>query len=392
MRILIIQPWLSYRGAETVSLAFADGMKRLGHDPIMAAVYVDEGRAARSTQDIPIFTPAAPLCLLCRSHPLIFLALAPGLLFILVMRLSRDVDVLNAHNPPSLLIAALVGWIKGIPVIWTCHSLPVSVKWSRRVSLLDFLAKLLAGSSLERWAVKRAAIVIANSRRTARQLRTMYAVDSHIEYPPLGDVPWRSSRTANYARRASRIIVASHFDARKNQAGAIAAFSRVRDVIPHAELILAGDGPLASILEDLVSKERLEDCVSFPGYVPSEKLCLIYEASQVALMPAFNEPWGLTPFEALAAGCVPIVSSQSGAAEVIREKEIGFVCDPHPEAMADAIIEALLNKERSQQMVRQGRKYLLEALTVDGYSRACEAVFNKSVLRHSKSKIALSGS
>ncbi|MFQ5923052.1 MAG: glycosyltransferase family 4 protein [Anaerolineales bacterium] len=375
LKILIIQPWLSYRGAETVSVELARSLISMGHKVKLATVFVDEKRPPAGVADVHLVTPRKLWRQLCQASPILYLFLGPLVLLHLVWIASRDTQILNPHNPPTLVIAAIVARLRGIRVVWTCHSLPESRDWSDRVSMLDYFAWQLAKSGIERWAVAAASCVIANSVRIATELEDIYGRSAQVLHPPLPEQPWRENSSTATHPDNFRILVVGRLDARKNQRGAIEALTRVREVEPGVELVIAGDGPLTSMLREYAQFLKVDQAVKFLGYVPAARLKGLYRRSQVTLIPAYNEPWGLTPFEALSAGSVPIVSSEAGAAEVIQKEGIGIVCNPVPEDMAEAILQALRNSERTKNIVERGQLYLADKLTPERYSAACEEAF-----------------
>lgn len=380
MKVVIIQPWLGYRGAEAVSLALARGLERFGHEVTVVAVYVDEKSHSARSGGARVVTAPAPWSRICRAHPLLYLALGPLSLLLLVWSASKHADMLNPHNPPALLIAALVGRIRRIPVVWTCHSVPSRGKWTIGEEILESLARWLARSRAERWALGACNVVIANSQRTARILRDLYAVSAMVVYPPLPDNPWRTSCDQYLPHDCNRIIVVGHLDARKNQSGAIKALALVKESIPDAELVLAGDGPFTKRLEAETDAHGLGTSVRFLGYVPARQLYEVYRTCRVALLPAFNEPWGLTAFEAISAGCTAIVSSESGAAEEVGRHNIGLVTRPEPAAMAEAILRVLQNSRMREAFAYRGFRYLRHNLTENDYTQACLDVFTHARL------------
>jgi len=57
----------------------------------------------------------------------------------------------------------------------------------------------------------------------------------------------------------------------------------------------------------------------------NEELVKIYSKTEVFLLPSLYEPFGLVALEAMACGCVPIVSNMCGVADLIINGENGFV-------------------------------------------------------------------
>jgi glycosyltransferase involved in cell wall biosynthesis len=105
-------------------------------------------------------------------------------------------------------------------------------------------------------------------------------------------------------------------------------------------LVIAGDGPDREDLERLVATLGLSSYVTFTGFVkrPKEAMC----ACDAILFPSRREGLPLALLEAMAAGCIPIVTRISGMPEVVGSRTIGWVVQPEdPEALSEAMRSVL---------------------------------------------------
>ncbi|MFF2877745.1 glycosyltransferase family 4 protein [Gottfriedia sp. NPDC057991] len=85
-------------------------------------------------------------------------------------------------------------------------------------------------------------------------------------------------------------------------------------------------------LKELVKKNRLENHVEFLGNI--EKVEEVYSNTDIFVLPSRYEGFGLVVVEALAAGCVVIVSKLDGPLEIVKENELyglSFEKDNHEE-------------------------------------------------------------
>lgn len=79
----------------------------------------------------------------------------------------------------------------------------------------------------------------------------------------------------------------------------------------------ASDGPLADKLTILEN-------------VPFQDMAELYATHDICVLPSVDEPLGTSPLEAMAYGCVPVISDGCGSAGYIPSEEYGFVvrgCD-----------------------------------------------------------------
>ncbi len=105
----------------------------------------------------------------------------------------------------------------------------------------------------------------------------------------------------------------------------INAFAQVREQLPSAKLIIAGDGDEANKLKHLVKELKLTRSVSFLGKVSEEKKREILRQSWVCVNPSLMEGWGITTIEANACGTTVIASDVSGLRDSVRHFETGLL-------------------------------------------------------------------
>lgn len=95
------------------------------------------------------------------------------------------------------------------------------------------------------------------------------------------------------------------------------------------DLVVLGDGPLRSRLEEQRAELNLGDVVHFPGFKQYNQLPAFYAAAKVFVHPSTTEPWGLVVNEAMASSLPVLVSNRSGcAADLVQNGVNGFTFDP----------------------------------------------------------------
>lgn len=140
-------------------------------------------------------------------------------------------------------------------------------------------------------------------------------VDTRI-FSPLPD--YRSSRDAlGLTRDQFVLFTVRNLVPRMGLDALLRAMARVRQAIPHVQLLIGGSGPLRSELEAQVKTLDLEGCVRFLGFVPEDVLPQYYRAADVFVLPTAQlEGFGLVTIEALASG-TPVFGTPVGATEEI---------------------------------------------------------------------------
>jgi glycosyltransferase involved in cell wall biosynthesis len=123
-------------------------------------------------------------------------------------------------------------------------------------------------------------------------------------------------------------------------------------------------GKSYAYLEFLKSKlpPELKDKVTFHGFVSRPDLVrLYYDADVFVFPPIWNEAFGVTPLEAMAAGVPVAVSRCGGIVETVQDQKTGFVVDPaDPAALAQAMLRLLEDDALREKMGRAGRQRALE--------------------------------
>ena len=107
---------------------------------------------------------------------------------------------------------------------------------------------------------------------------------------------------------------------------------------------------------------ELKDKVTFHGFVSRPDLVrLYYDADVFVFPPVWNEAFGVTPLEAMAAGVPVVVSRCGGIVETVRDQKTGFIVDPDDApALAQAMLRLLEDEVLREKMGRTGRLRALE--------------------------------
>lgn len=118
---------------------------------------------------------------------------------------------------------------------------------------------------------------------------------------------------AKYGLRADQPVVlyASKFMRRKHPDDVIEAVAHLSKEGIRATLFLVGTGEMESTLRARVAELNLPDVV-FGGFINQAELPRIYAASDVFVLPAESEPWGLIVNEVMCAGLPVVVSEEVG--------------------------------------------------------------------------------
>jgi glycosyltransferase involved in cell wall biosynthesis len=137
-----------------------------------------------------------------------------------------------------------------------------------------------------------------------------------------------------------RIFCARRLTQRTGVRELVRAMTHVLAVHPGAELLIAGEGRLATEVAELIDGLGLAPAVTMIGRVGESELRDLYSSADLVVMPSQElEGFGLTTIEALACG-TPVLATPVGAnPEIIVPLGHGLLTDGiSPRAIADGII------------------------------------------------------
>jgi len=174
-------------------------------------------------------------------------------------------------------------------------------------------------------------------------------------------------------RSPLRLLYCGRVEQRKGVATAIEALAELGsgDVAARLDIVGWRDEAYAAELRGLAAKLAVADQVRFLDAVPREELPEVYRANDVLVFPTiWEEPFGLVPLEAMAAGCVVVGTGSGGSAEVMIDGRTALL---HPIADAKSLADRIVRLSTDPALMvrlRQGGRSMVEEHDIDGYHRA----------------------
>jgi glycosyltransferase involved in cell wall biosynthesis len=151
---------------------------------------------------------------------------------------------------------------------------------------------------------------------------------------------------------------------------------------------VVGDGPERSHLEQLARSLGIEKAVLFCGWLSLAEVLKHLRSADVFLFPSLRDNGAGVVFEALGTGAVPVVVDFGGPGDIVHP-EVGYKVPLTNENDIVAQMEKILaeldhNRDRLEQLRRQGMAYVRECLTWDAKAQAVTRVLNWAVSRGPK--------
>lgn len=156
-------------------------------------------------------------------------------------------------------------------------------------------------------------------------------------------------------RRRFVTIVANMLHPMKDQETFLRAARRVRERVPDAAFVLAGDGPRVETLRATASELGIAEETFFLGRC-SRVAELLFASDVCVLSSKGVEGLSNSIIEYMAAGRAVVATDVGGARESILDGETGYVVRPgDDEAIAARVVELLSDTDRARAMGERGR-------------------------------------
>jgi 1,2-diacylglycerol 3-alpha-glucosyltransferase len=138
----------------------------------------------------------------------------------------------------------------------------------------------------------------------------------------------------------------------------VQVFTKVRQTIPNAMLVIAGEGPARESLRLLVSSLKLDADVYFAGYLDrNEGLLDCYAAANVFAFASRTETQGLVLLEAMAQGAPVVSTAELGTRSILKPGCGAVVVAEQQDEFAAAVIRVLQSPALQKELGDRGRVY-----------------------------------
>jgi glycosyltransferase involved in cell wall biosynthesis len=261
---------------------------------------------------------------------------------------GQPVDLVIGMKFPAYLVA------HERKVLWILHQYRAAYNlWG---TPFDDLSTYPEGVRVREWIkhcderfIPEARKVFANSKAVADRLKRYNNIESEPLYhpPPLAD-------RLQDVGQGDYIFYPSRLEPQKRQELLIEA---MRFVTTQVKVVFAGGSADAKHYETLIKQNGVADRVTMRGFVSEDELVQLYgNALGVCYLP-FDEDYGYVTLEGMLSGKPLLVARDGGGAtEFIEHDAEGFVVDPDPRAIAEALDALYADRARAQSMGERGRE------------------------------------
>ncbi|MCY9692640.1 glycosyltransferase family 4 protein [Paenibacillus alginolyticus] len=252
-------------------------------------------------------------------------------------------DIIHCHTPMGGVLARLAARNarrNGTKVIYTAHGFhfcqgaPV-LNWLVYYPLEKFLSYFtdcLITINEEDYQLA------VNRRFRASRIEYVHGVGVNTErFRPVQESHKREMKQAiGYEPDDILLFYAAEFNTNKNQRLLLQALASVKDDAPNVKLLLAGEGPMKELCQELAKEIGITDRVDFLGF--RNDIDRLLPMCDIAVASSLREGLPVNIMEAMACGLPIIASENRGHKELVHNDHNGWITAPNDQAaMAEKI-------------------------------------------------------
>lgn len=277
---------------------------------------------------------------------------------------ENQYEIIHCHTPMGGVLARLAARQTrkhGTKVIYTAHGF----HFCEGAPLINWIVYYPIEKSLAHYTdclitineedYKRA----VKCRFKAKRITHVHGVGVNTErYKPIQETRKLEIRNSfGYKPNEFLMFYAAEFNKNKNQQFLVQALALLKEEVPHAKLLLAGDGPLQEYCRELAERLGVAGMVDFLGY--RNDIDQLLPMCDMAVASSFREGMPVNIMEAMAAGLPVVATDNRGHRELVRHNENGWIVEPNDiHGMSERIKALCHNQHLKIQLGLSGREMM----------------------------------
>jgi L-malate glycosyltransferase len=271
---------------------------------------------------------------------------------------EKKFDIVHFHSPlvPSLKT--------NLPVVVTEHgTVRGDISNSTNKDLSSVFTKIFAREfiALDYEILQNSDIITTVSNSCKNEIQAMIPEKKEIYIIGNGVDTNLFCPDPEITRDQNTILYSGRLDGRKGVSDLLMSAVEVCEKFPNSKFILTGRGPNRDYLEKLVRNLKLQETVTFTGYVSKDRLIKLYQSSTLYVLPSYYEGLPTTLLEAMSCGLPAIATDVDGSSEVIINNQNGILVSPKsPEELSRQIIKLLENRDQRERLALAARDHIIK--------------------------------
>ncbi len=302
-------------------------------------------------------------------------------------QLFSESDVVQIHSPlPEALMVAMICKLQGRPFLMTHHGdleMPGGF-FNQIVQRIGYSILLNTGRLADK--------VTSYSQDYAEHSKLLQRLKGKLDYvyPPVEfprpDHKEAEKWKAQLGLADRRLIgIAGRWVEEKGFDTLLEAFPLIKDQIPKAHLVFAGEREVA--YENTFARckplvEAMREDITFVGLIiDPQRMANFYSICDVFALPSRTDMMALVQVEAMLCGTPVVASDIPGARVVVQETGFGQLSPPKdPKRLAEVIVDTLNNLDSYRPSINGVRAVFNTTRTFEKYEKILESISSSSVV------------
>ena len=215
-------------------------------------------------------------------------------------------------------------------------------------------------------------------RFKAGQIRHVHGVGVNTDrYHPIDRDQKRLLRQKyGYNEQNFLLFYAAELNKNKNQQLLLNSLAKIKDQIPEAKLLLAGDGPLLLQCQQLAARVGVEQMVEFLGF--RQDIEQLVKMSDLAVASSLREGLPVNIMEAMACGLPVVASDNRGHRELVEQDQNGWLIEKdNVDEFADRIKAIATNGNLKNQFGTLSQKKVLTFYSLQKVHREMSIIYQE---------------
>jgi len=175
-----------------------------------------------------------------------------------------------------------------------------------------------------------------------------------------------AKKNLNLDKDKRYILFMSRIYSKKGLEYLVNSFIHIEHNFPEWEILIAGpiyDKPYFEKINQNIKKSKINNKVHYFGMVNGKKRLDLFASSDLFILPAHTENFGMVIGEAMACG-LPVITTKGTPWEILNKKNAGWWIELEDESITNALEEAMLKtKVQLNKMGLNGYKIIKEDFT-----------------------------
>lgn len=301
---------------------------------------------------------------------------------------EENIDIVHAHGTRAMSNMFYAAKSRKLPLLYTCHA------WSFHIDQ-NPLVKMLRVKS-EKYLTQKADINICGAKANRDEARKLFgkfnaeiiynSVDPH-KFNPYNEYP---DVRAELGVNKNELLIASiaRFTLQKQPLKLINAFAEVSKNVPHAKLLMVGDGELKEKAIRLIEKLQIKDKVILQPF--RQDVPALLAGCDVFVLPSLWEAFPIALLEAMSMGKAVVASNVDGTPEMVHDRHNGILVNLAniENQLAKELTAICLNNELRNNLESNAIKTVYNKYNVSELAQKNEALYMQLAKRSTKAFVS----